>query len=92
MSRLEDLCPLLCLQSDGAKNLSQHTVCQKVPSESTVHFMKHVQNQQINYKTRPLGPVQPSAPPACLWQQERDQGVLGEGAGRVAGAGVEDGA
>lgn len=45
--------------------------------------------QHLKNGTRPLGPAQPSAPPACLWVQGTDQEVLGEG-GRAVGAEVED--
>lgn len=38
----------------------------------------------------PLGPVQPSEPPECLWVQERDQRAPGEDAGCAAGAVVGD--
>lgn len=50
--------------------------------------------EQIKHEIRPLDPVQPSEPHACLWVQGRDQEVLGEDAGRAVGAvgaaGAED--
>lgn len=50
--------------------------------------------EQIKHEIRPLDPVQPSEPHACLWVQGRDQEVLGGDAGCAVGAvgaaGAED--
>lgn len=80
MSGLEHLSPLLCLKVDR----------EKIQNQSTLPLKDHHHNKTEQYGTRPLGPVQPSEPPVCLWVQWRDQRVLGEGAGCAVGAGVGD--
>lgn len=87
MSGLEHLRPLLCLQSDGTKT-EVNTLFAEISHDGAL-YETGVHKQHLKNGTRPLGPVQPSAPPACLWVQGTDQEALGEG-GCAVGAEVED--
>lgn len=86
MSGLEHLRPLLCLQSDGAKTKVSTMLAEM--SHDGALYETGAHKQHLQNGTRPLGPVQPSAPPVCRGVQGMDQEVLGEG-GCAVGAEVE---